>query len=147
MQFSACTCMHAKWLQLCPILCDSVSVTPPRFSVHRKPQARRLEWVVCPPALQADSLPPSCWGSPKYNECFRSIIPVTIKWSIQLIIDLHAVYVAHHGEEYWTFNWKPRQTRRLISLTSGLPWPWTSWLTAFIKCPLAVYVYIPRSKK
>ena len=38
-------CMHAKSLQLCPILCDPKDSSPPGSSVHRVLQARILEWV------------------------------------------------------------------------------------------------------
>ena len=37
--------MHAKSLQSCPTLCDSMDSCPPGFSVHRTLQARTLEWV------------------------------------------------------------------------------------------------------
>ena len=62
--------MHAKLLQSCPTLCDSMDCSPPGSSVHEILQARILEWVAMPfsrgsspprdqtqsPALQADSL-------------------------------------------------------------------------------------------
>ena len=35
----------AKWLQLCPTLCDSMDCSPPGSSVHGILQARILEWV------------------------------------------------------------------------------------------------------
>jgi len=38
-------CMHAKSLQSCPTLCDSMDSSPPGSSVHRILQARILEWV------------------------------------------------------------------------------------------------------
>ena len=41
--------MHAKQLQLCLTLCDSMDCSPPDSSVHRILQARILEWVTCPP--------------------------------------------------------------------------------------------------
>ena len=41
-------CMHAKFLQLCPTLCDSVDCSPPGSCVHGILQARRLEWVALP---------------------------------------------------------------------------------------------------
>ena len=40
-----CACMHTKWLQLCPTLCDLRDCSPPGFSVHGILQARILEWV------------------------------------------------------------------------------------------------------
>ena len=62
--------MHAKSLQLCPALCDSMDCSPPGSSVHGILQAGILERVAIPfsrgssqsrdltgpPALQADSL-------------------------------------------------------------------------------------------
>ena len=36
---------HAKSLQLCPTLCDSMDYSPPGSSVHGISQARILEWV------------------------------------------------------------------------------------------------------
>ena len=38
-------CMHAKLIQSCPILCDSVAFSWPGSSVHGILQARILEWV------------------------------------------------------------------------------------------------------
>ena len=73
--------MHAKSLQLSPPLCDHLGCSPPGSSVCGISQTRILEWVAMPssrdlpdpgiepaspaaPALQADSLPLSHWGSP-----------------------------------------------------------------------------------
>ena len=39
-------CMHAKSLQSCPTLCDTMSL--PGSSVHGILQARVVEWVVMP---------------------------------------------------------------------------------------------------
>ena len=41
-------CVHAKSLQLCPTLCNSVDCSPPDSSVHGSLQARILEWVAMP---------------------------------------------------------------------------------------------------
>ena len=41
-------CVHAKLLQSCPILCDSVDCSPPGSPVHGILQARVLEWVAVP---------------------------------------------------------------------------------------------------
>ena len=41
-------CLHAKSVQLCPILCDSLDCSPPGFSVHWILQERILEWVAMP---------------------------------------------------------------------------------------------------
>ena len=38
-------CKHARSLQLCLTLCDTVDYSPPGSSVHRISQARILEWV------------------------------------------------------------------------------------------------------
>ena len=38
-------CMHAKWLQSCPTLCDPVDCSLPDSSVYGVLQARILEWV------------------------------------------------------------------------------------------------------
>ena len=35
----------AKWLQLCPTLCDPIDGSPPGSSVPGILQARTLEWV------------------------------------------------------------------------------------------------------
>ena len=40
--------MHAKLLQSCPTLCDSMDCSLPGFSVHGILQARTLEWVAMP---------------------------------------------------------------------------------------------------
>ena len=40
--------MHAKSLQLCPVLCDTMDYSPPGASVHGILQARILEWVAMP---------------------------------------------------------------------------------------------------
>ena len=42
---SMCACVHAKSLQSCPTLCNSMDSSPPGSSVHRTLQARTLEWV------------------------------------------------------------------------------------------------------
>ena len=71
--------MCAQSLQFCLTLCDSMDYSP-GSSVHGILQARTQEWVALPsgdlpnpgikptssvsPALQADSLPLSHWGSP-----------------------------------------------------------------------------------
>ena len=39
-------CVHAKSLQLCLTLCDSMDCSWPDSSVHGILQARTLEWVV-----------------------------------------------------------------------------------------------------
>ena len=41
-------CMHAKWLQSCPTLCNPMNYIPPGSSVHGTLQARILEWVAMP---------------------------------------------------------------------------------------------------
>ena len=41
-------CMHAKSLQVCLTLCDTVDCSPPGFSVHGILQARILECVAIP---------------------------------------------------------------------------------------------------
>jgi len=41
-------CVHAKLLQFCPTLCDSMDCSPPGSSVHGILQARMLEWVAIP---------------------------------------------------------------------------------------------------
>ena len=38
-------CMHAKSLQSCPTLCDSIDSIPPGSAVPGILQARTLEWV------------------------------------------------------------------------------------------------------
>ena len=38
-------CLHAKFLQSCPSLCDPMDYSPPGSSVHGILQARILEWV------------------------------------------------------------------------------------------------------
>ena len=40
--------MHAKLLQSCPTLCNSMDCSPPGSSVHGILQARILEWVSMP---------------------------------------------------------------------------------------------------
>ena len=37
------SCVHAKLLQSCPVLCDPMDYSPPVFSVHGILQARILE--------------------------------------------------------------------------------------------------------
>ena len=41
-------CMHVKWLQWCPTLCDLVDCSLPGSSVRGILQARILEWVAMP---------------------------------------------------------------------------------------------------
>ena len=40
--------VHAKSLQLCPTLCDTMAHSPPGSSVHGILQARILDWVATP---------------------------------------------------------------------------------------------------
>ena len=40
--------VHAKLLQLCPVLCDPTDCSPLGSSVHGILQARILEWVAIP---------------------------------------------------------------------------------------------------
>ena len=44
----ALACMHAKLLQSCPSLCDSMDHSLPASSVHGILQAGILEWVARP---------------------------------------------------------------------------------------------------
>ena len=44
-------CMHAKSLQLCLTLCDSMDCSPPGSSVRGILQARILEWVAVPSSM------------------------------------------------------------------------------------------------
>ena len=46
--FRFLVCVHAKLLQLCPILCDPMDCSPPGSSVRGILQARILEWVAMP---------------------------------------------------------------------------------------------------
>ena len=83
--------VHAQLLQFCLCLCDPMDCSPPGCSVHEILQARILEWVAIPfsrgfpdpgikcgsPALQANSLLLSQWGSPGFilkdkMSCLRS---------------------------------------------------------------------------
>ena len=71
-------CVHAQSLQSCPTLCDPTDCSPPSSSVHEILQARILAWAAITsfraspdpgieprsPALKADPLQPSHWGSP-----------------------------------------------------------------------------------
>ena len=41
-------CVHAKSLQLCPVLCSPMDCNPPGSSIHGILQARILEWVAMP---------------------------------------------------------------------------------------------------
>ena len=40
--------MHAKSLQSCPTLCNTMDYNPPGSSVHGILQARLLEWIAVP---------------------------------------------------------------------------------------------------
>ena len=42
------TCVHAKSLQSCPTLCNTMHCSPPGSSVHGSLQVRILEWVAVP---------------------------------------------------------------------------------------------------
>ena len=43
------TYMHAKSLQSCPTLCNSMNQGLPGSTIHGILQATRLEWLLCPP--------------------------------------------------------------------------------------------------
>ena len=60
------SCMHAKLLQSCPTLCDSIDCSQSGSSVHGILQARILEWLPCPPpaALLGPGIEPRSPMSP-----------------------------------------------------------------------------------
>ena len=77
-------CVHAKSLQLCPNLCHPMDCSPPGSSVHGFSRQKYWRGLPCPPpgdlpnseiepsyptapALQADSLLLSHWGSLNSN--------------------------------------------------------------------------------
>ena len=76
----SCCCCCCLITKLCPTLCSPMDCSPPGSFVHGILQARILEWVAIPssrdlpgpgieptsPALQADSLSLSYWGSLLY---------------------------------------------------------------------------------
>ena len=76
--------MHAKLLQLCPTLCNTMVCSPPGSSVHEMLQARKVEWVAIffsrglpdpgikpwSLALQVDSLKPCL------SKGFRNLISI-----------------------------------------------------------------------
>ena len=41
--------LHAKSLQSFPTLCNPMDYNPPGSSIHEILQARKMEWVACPP--------------------------------------------------------------------------------------------------
>ena len=43
-------CVHAKFLQSCPALCNCMECSPPGTFIHGILQARILEWIVMPSA-------------------------------------------------------------------------------------------------
>ena len=106
----------AKSLQLCLTLWDPMDCSPPGSSVHGILQARRLEWVTCPPpgdlphpgiepaslvapTLQGGSLLLSHQGSPKYCHCY-----FWVNGTDNLKIFLwfpHFLYVLH----WWLNEW------------------------------------------
>ena len=43
-------CVHAKFLQSCPALCNCMECSPPGSFIHGILQARILEWIVMPSA-------------------------------------------------------------------------------------------------
>ena len=80
-------CMHAKSLQSCPTLCNSMDCSPPGSSVHGILHARKLEWVSMPSSRgssqprdriclfcllhwQAGSLPLAPPGKPNFAHTF-----------------------------------------------------------------------------
>ena len=58
------SCVHAKLLQLCPILSDSIDCSLPGSCVHGIFQARILEWVAIP--FSRGSCWPKDWTSVSY---------------------------------------------------------------------------------
>ena len=58
--------MHAKSLQSCLTLCDSMDYSPPGFTVHGIPQAEVLEWVAMPSSrdLRITGMEPASLTSP-----------------------------------------------------------------------------------
>ena len=83
-QICCAYCMRAQPLQSCLTLCDPMDCSPPGSSVHGITRQEYWSGLPCPsagalpdpgikptspasPALQADSLPLSHWGSPRYD--------------------------------------------------------------------------------
>ena len=84
--------MHAKLLQLCPTLCNTMVCSPPGSSVHEMLQARKVEWVAIffsrglpdpgikpwSLALQVDSLCPSQQESSSMKICISTLLLIHI---------------------------------------------------------------------
>ena len=88
-------CVHAKSLQLCPTLCDTIDCSPPGPSVHGILQARILEWVAISSSRGDLPNPGIELGSPALRADFFTAwttreAPVRMKWS--LIPEQHGFY-------------------------------------------------------
>ena len=59
--------MHAKLLQSCPTLCNSMDCSPPGSSVHGILQAGILEWVAMPSSKGSSQ--PRDWTRISYISC------------------------------------------------------------------------------
>ena len=81
-----CACMHAKLLQSCPTVCNSVYCNPPGRLVPGILQARILEWV---------ATPSSRGSSPPRDRTHVSYVSCTGRW----------VLLALPGKRFLTPTW------------------------------------------
>ena len=73
-------CMHIKWLQLRPTLCDPMDCSPPGSSVHGILQTKILEWVAMP----------SSGGSPRPRDWISVLLSLAYWQLCKMHIFIHA---------------------------------------------------------
>ena len=87
-------CVHAKSLQLCPVLCNPMECNPPGFSIYGILQARILEWV---------AVPSSRGFSPSRNQSWASSVSCIGSWVLDHWCSLRSPYsLADH--DYFSYK-------------------------------------------
>ena len=88
-------CLHAKWLQLCPTLCDSMDCSLPRSSVHGIPQARILEWATMPSSRGSSK--PRDWNCCSCRSCiaggFFTAEPLGKPYILPIFICIYIIFI------------------------------------------------------
>ena len=120
LEFKYRFCVHAKFLQLCPTLCDPVDWSPSGSSVHGILQARILKWVAV--LSSRVSSQPSNWTHISY---------IYLNWQVG------SLPLEPPGNPQWFW-----QLLTIKSWANYLPFPDLSTLTYKVRM---INIYIPET--
>ena len=80
------TCMHAKLLQSCLALCDSMDSSPPGSLVHGTLQARMLEWVAISFSMDVQLTGKNEQATSDCNRCKKEITDLAQRAISEIIV-------------------------------------------------------------